>query len=172
MRIKLTLSPDGIKRAQEEVLAYKDLLDERLEEFVQRLAAIGVNAAYEKFSTAQYDGTNDVEVHMEQNGKVARVVAEGKAVAFIEFGTGVNYPEHASRLYRHGTYGRGQGADPGYWIYSGVPGTNGSPVLTANGTERSGAYWSRGNPPAEAMWSAATEMATQITQIWREVMRK
>lgn len=172
MRIKLTLSPDGIKRAQEEVLAYKSLLDERLEEFVRRLADIGVDVASAKFSTAQYDGDNDVTVHMEQNGKVARVVAEGKAVAFIEFGTGIAYPEHPSGSYKHGTYGRGQGANPNGWVYNGSPGSRGQPVIGRDGLERPGVYRSRGNPPAEAMWSAATEMAAQITQIWREVMRK
>lgn len=171
MRIKVRLSPAGIKAAQDELARYKVLLNERMELFVRRLAEIGLNVASIRFEVAQYDGDNDVTVHIEQNGAVARVVASGKSVAFIEFGTGVRYPEHPSGLYGHGTYGKGQGANPKGWVYSGSPGTGGMPVRGRNGAEKPGVYRTYGNPPAEAMWTAATEMAAQITQVWREVMR-
>lgn len=171
MTIKVTLSPSGIKKAQDELARYKTKLNERLDRFRARLVELGMNVAYIRFSTALYDGDNDVTVHIEFDGNVARVVAEGKAVAFIEFGTGTNYPEHASGRYAHGSYGKGQGANSKGWIYSGVPGTGGIPVLGKDGAERSGVYRTFGNPPAEAMWTAATDMASQITQIWEEVMR-
>lgn len=172
MRIRVKLSPDGIKEAQDALAAYKLELKDRLSVFVRILADVGLNVAAVRFSAAQYDGDNDVVVYVEQNGATARVVADGKSVAFIEFGTGVRYPSHASGKYPHGTYGRGQGSNPKGWIYRGDQGTGGIPVLRRDGSERPGIYRTFGNPPAEAMWTAAADMAAQITQAWEEAMRR
>lgn len=171
MNIKVSLSAAGISRAQKDLARYKQDVKNRVNRFVARLAELGMTVATIRFQAAQYDGDNDVAVYVEADGRVARVVAEGKAVAFIEFGTGVRYPEHASGTYAHGTYGKGQGANPKGWIYKGDPGTGGIPVLRKDGSERDGVYRTFGNPPAEAMWTAATDMASQITQVWEEVMR-
>ena len=170
MIIKVKLSPSGIKKAQSEVRDYKRRVDAKLTEFIRRLSAIGLNVAQARFSTALYDGVNDVTVYVEQDGTKAYIIAEGSAVAFIEFGTGVAFPEHGSGLFKHGSYGSGKGSNPNGWVYNGSPGTGGMPLYDRKGNERSGVYRTKGNPPAEAMWTAVTEMAAQITQVWREVM--
>lgn len=165
MRIKVRLSPQSIKQAQKEIQEYKAALNSRLQEFAKRLAMEGYEVARMRFSTAQYDGDNDVTVRVEQNGTKARIVASGKSVLFIEFGTGVAYPEHPSGEFSHGTYGKGKGKNPNGWAYRGEPGTGGKPI-----PGRDGVYRTKGNPPAEAMWGATTKMAESVERIWREVM--
>lgn len=170
MRIKVRLSPAGVKQAQKELKQYRTLLNSRLKEFARRLAEEGYQVAKLRFSSAVYDGENDVSVVLEQDGTKARIVASGKSVLFIEFGTGVAYPEHPSGMYAHGTYGSKKGANPKGWVYEGEPGTGGQPVTDRKGNVKAGVYRTKGNPPAEAMWSATTEMVAKIEQIWHEVM--
>lgn len=172
MRIKVRLSPAGIKQAQKELKAYKSSFDKRLREFVNRLAEEGLQVAKLRFSTAAYDGDNDVVVRVEQDGTKAKIIASGKAVLFIEFGTGVSYREHDSWLYAHGTYGDKKGANPNGWVYAGEPGTGGQLVTDRKGNPKEGVYHTKGNPPAEAMWDATTAMDTRIQLIWDEVMRR
>lgn len=166
MVIRLRLSEAGIKDALRQVEDYKAELNRRVETFVGRLAAVGLNVASVKFQNAEYAGNNDVTCRVEQDGAHATILAEGQAVAFIEFGTGVAYPEHPSGEFAHGTYGKGRGANPNGWAYKGEQGTSGRPI-----PGKPGVYRTRGNPPAMAMWDASTEMAAKVTEIWREVMR-
>lgn len=165
MRIKVRLSQKGIKQAQRELQEYRQALNSRLQEFARRLAMEGYEVAKLRFSAAEYDGDNDVTVRVEQNGTKARIIASGKSVLFIEFGTGVAYPEHPSGEFAHGTYGKGKGKNPNGWAYRGEPGTGGKPI-----PGRDGVYRTKGNPPAEAMWGATTKMAESVERIWREVM--
>lgn len=91
MKIKISLG--NISEAIKQVEAYKQSLADKQREFLQRLAEIGVSEASARFSTAQYDGTNDVKVDAPEwidENKIA-VRAVGNAVTFIEFGTGVFY---------------------------------------------------------------------------------
>lgn len=165
MRIKVRLSPKGIKQAQRELQEYRKALNRRLQEFARRLAMEGYEVARLRFSSAAYDGDNDVTVRVELNGTKARIIASGKSVLFIEFGTGVLYPEHPSGEFAHGTYGKGKGKNPNGWAYRGEPGTGGKQI-----PGRDGVYRTKGNPPAEAMWGATTKMAESVERIWREVM--
>lgn len=165
MRIKVRLSEKGIQQARKELQAYKAAVNERMKEFSRRLAMEGYEVARIRFSAAQYDGDNDVTVRVEQDGKKARIIASGKSVLFIEFGTGVEYPEHPSGEFAHGTYGKGKGKNPNGWAYRGEPGTGGKPI-----PGRDGVYRTKGNPPAEAMWGATTKMVESVERIWREVM--
>ena len=131
-------------------------------EFTRRLAEIGVSVASAGFSTADYDGVNDVVVSMEKTATGYNVVASGKTVGFIEFGTGVRYPEWDGSDVEytpppHGSYGKGQGKNPwGWWFRS------------HDGAMAQHTY---GNPPAEAMLTARNQMIERVTAIAREVWR-
>lgn len=165
MVIRLRLSEQGIKDAVTQTEAYKAELNRRVELFAQRLAEVGLAVAKVRFANAEYAGNNDVTCRVESDGTRATIIAEGQAVAFIEFGTGKAYAEHPSGLYAHGTYGQGKGSNPNGWAYYGVPGTAGEAI-----PGRPGVYRTKGNPPAQAMWMATTEMADRVTSVWREVM--
>ena len=152
----------SIATALKQVQQYKKDFAAKEKEFVRRLAEIGVRVAQSGFSTADYDGVNDVSVSMVQTGNGYSVVASGETVGFIEFGTGVKHPEwdDTDMDYtppKHGTYGKGQGANPhGWWFKQ---------------NEGGKARHTYGNRPAEAMRTARDEMVERVTQIAREVWK-
>lgn len=156
------LNPDSFKAAYKQMKEYERSLDKKCAELARRLAEIGVSVAEAGFSTADYDGTNDVVVVMRRNKTGAQVIAKGATVGFIEFGTGKKFPEYNSAGLEytppaHGTYGKGKGANPKGWFFSNSPGS---------------AQHTQGNPPAEAMLTARNVMLERITQIAREVFRE
>ena len=130
--------------------------------FIKRLAEIGVSVASTGFATADYDGINDVSVRLEETANGVAVVAAGSTVGFIEFGTGVRYPEwdNSGMEYtppKHGTYGKGRGKNPHGWYFK--------------QNEGGAARHTYGNPPAEAMLTARDEMISRVAQIAREVWK-
>jgi hypothetical protein len=164
--MKITVNPfdpKSIDSAIQMVKQYKRDFEAKESEFLLRLSEIGVRVAQSGFATADYDGVNDVVVSMERTNNGYSVVASGKTVGFIEFGTGVKHPEwdNTGMDYtppKHGTYGKGHGADldnqgnpKGWWFASG--------------------RHTYGNTPAEAMRTARDEMVENVIRIAREVWR-
>ena len=163
MRIVINpFDPKSIAQAEKLVRQYKTDFERKEQEFVRRLAEIGVSIASAGFSTADYDGVNDVVVGLQKTENGYAVVASGKTVGFIEFGTGVRYPEWDGSDVEytpppHGSYGKGQGKNPWGWWF--------------RGSEGAVAQHTYGNMPAEAMLTARNQMIEQVTAIAREVFR-
>jgi hypothetical protein len=163
--MKIVINPfdkKSIENAERIVRQYKKDFEVKEAEFTRRLAEIGVSVASAGFATADYDGVNDVVVSMERTKTGYNVVASGKTVGFIEFGTGVRYPEWdgADVEYTpppHGSYGKGQGKNPHGWWFKGSDGAV--------------ARHTYGNQPAEAMLTARNQMIERVTDIAREVWR-
>lgn len=139
---------------------YRNTLNDRLRLFMEALANIGVDYAKASFSTAIYDGDNDVSVQwVRDDENTLRVVAEGNAVLFIEFGTGLiggGHPDAPAMGYGPGTWsdgpnGKRQWTRPDGWIYE-------------HHTDRT-----HGNPPSESMRGAADIMRERIAEIALEV---
>lgn len=156
------LDPKSVEEAIRMIAEFKEDFEAKEQEFTRRLAEIGVRVAQSGFSTADYDGVNDVVVTMVRTGNGYSVVASGEAVGFIEFGTGVKYPEwnNTGMDYTppaHGTYGKGQGKNPhGWWFRQNDGGR---------------ATHTYGNHPAEAMLTARNEIIERAIQIAREVWK-
>lgn len=162
--MKIVVNPldkKSIEQAIQEVNRYKTWVQEKEELLRQRLAMIGASVASIEFSRAIYNGTNDVSVRVENDGKTATIYAEGSKVAFIEFGSGLKYggghPMNAEfgtgpGTYSDGPYGKGHWDDEKGWWYA------------------SGQH-SFGNPPAMAMVHARDTVIEQYTRIAREVFR-
>lgn len=138
--------------------------------FADRLAQEGMEIASIKFSQAVYDGTNDVSVTVEPRGNNVRaVVATGGATLFIEFGTGVTYPDdhpEAGELgMKRGEYGQGHGKQHS-WGYYGDPGTNGVLKEKKNGGF---VVITHGNPANMPMYETVKELQDRLTGIAKEV---
>lgn len=147
-------------------------LQAKANELARRLAEVGAETAQTLFYSAQYDGTNDVTVRSEAAPGGYRVVAEGEAVAFIEFGSGVlqpPYPSDAAITHPRGSYGQGKGANPNGWVYVGDPGTDGIQMYGRKGVPKEGVYRTKGNPPAAAMYYAVKAMRDAAPSIAKEV---
>lgn len=163
--MKIRIDPfdkSSINEAVRRLQQYEKEFVVKEREFVRRLTEIGVSVAELGFSMADYDGTNDVLISQTQNGSRAAIIAYGKTVGFIEFGTGVKFKEYDSSSAEftppaHGTYGKGRGKNPKGWFFKEYDG----------GVARR----TYGNPPAEAMLTARDVMAQRVAQIAREVWK-
>ena len=162
--MKIVVDPfdqKSIDNAIKELDRYQRWVHEKEEVLRQRLAQLGATVASIEFSRAIYNGTNDVTVRVDDNGRKATIFAEGSAVLFIEFGSGAKYggghPDAGKFGYGPGTYsdgpeGKGRWDDPNGWYF-------------AHGQH------SFGNPPAMAMVHARDAILEQLTAIAREVFQ-
>ena len=160
--MKIVINPldsKSVSDAIKELDRYKRWVQEKEKLLRQRLAQLGASVASIEFSRAIYNGTKDVSVRVEDNGRKATIYAEGSAVLFIEFGSGERYggghPDAGKFGYGPGTYsdgpdGKGKWDDPGGWYF-------------AHGQH------SFGNPPAMAMIHARDTILEQLIAIAREV---
>ena len=162
--MKIVIDPfdsKSVSAAIKELYKYKRWVQEKEEILRQRLAQLGATVASIEFSRAIYNGTNDVSVRVDDNGRKATIFAEGSAVLFIEFGSGEKYggghPDAGKFGYGPGTWsggpnGKGKWDDPNGWYF-------------AHGQH------SFGNPPAMAMVHARDAILEQLTAIAREVFK-
>lgn len=169
-KVAITLSGREIDRLLREVEDWKNWLLDRTTVFLGRVAQEGMEIASAKFEQAVYDGTNDVSVTVEPRGNNVRaVVATGKATLFIEFGTGVTYPDNhpeAGELgMKRGEYGQGHGKQQS-WGYYGEPGTNGLLKEKKNGGF---VVITHGNPANMPMYETVKELQDRLTEIAKEV---
>ena len=176
MKIKVRLSDAGLKQAEEDILKYKTTLNRKARALAFRLSWLGLEVAKIRFENAKYAGSNDVKCHINQKDKTCTIVAEGKSVAFIEFGTGVTHQGWGAagtvgplplpdNIGEHGTYGKENGKHK-RWYYYGDPGNDANTVMYK---DKGTLVITSGNEPAMAMWGAVEEMASQVEATWREV---
>ena len=158
--IKMNLSVSSIEDAIKQLTAYRNSLDTKKDMLLEKLANIGVKEASVRFTTAMYDGINDSSVSLEIISNGYAIVAEGHAVAFIEFGSGVYhnsgepYPNpRPEGIVGIGEYGKGYGKRQAW----GFKDASGELVIT------------HGNPAAMPMWYASEEMRSNILKIAKEV---
>ena len=96
MKIKVRLSDAGLRDAERQIREYETTLNKKAQEFAKSLADKGLDVAKVRFANAEYAGSNDVSCRVEQNGNICTIIAEGKSVAFIEFGTGAHHKDMAA----------------------------------------------------------------------------
>lgn len=170
--VEVPLSVAGINKAIKAVEDYKSWLQEKSALLLNRLTEEGYHVASMKFTQAVYDGTNDASVSVENRGMSLRaVVAIGSSVLFIEFGTGVtypdNHPEAAKNGFSHGSYGKGFGKQSS-WGYYGDAGTNGVVKTKKNGQE---VVITKGNPANMSMYETVKELKARLPALVREVFQ-
>jgi hypothetical protein len=158
--ISMSLSSKSIQEGIKELKAYRKSLDAKKDKLLEELARVGVKEASVRFTTAIYDGVNDSSVTLEPIKDGYCIKAEGKAVAFIEFGAGVYhnpgepYPNpRPSGIVGIGEYGKGHGKRQAW----GFRDESGELVIT------------HGNPAAMPLWYASEEMRNSVRQKFVEV---
>lgn len=168
--VKVPLSQRGIDTLLREIESYTVWLKERSQVLLDRLAHAGFEVASARFAKAAYDGTNDASVSMEMRSEGVRaVVAVGASVLFIEFGTGVTYPDNhpqAAELgMKRGEYGKGHGKQSS-WGYYGDPGTNGVVKMKKDGRT---VVITHGNPANMPMYETVKELEAMLPELVKEV---
>ena len=176
MKIKVRLSDAGLRDAEHQIQEHKTTLNKKAKALAFRLSWLGLEVAKIRFANAKYSGSNDVKCHINQKDNTCTIIAEGKAVAFIEFGTGATHQGWGAagtvgplplpyKIGEHGTYGKGNGKRD-YWSYYGDPGNDANTVMYK---DKGTLVITSGNDAAMAMWGAVEEMASQVEATWREV---
>lgn len=168
--VKVPLSQRGIDTLLREIESYTVWLKERSQVLLDRLAQAGFEVASARFAKAVYDGTNDASVSLETRSEGVRaVVAVGASVLFIEFGTGVTYPDNhpqAAELgMKRGEYGKGHGKQSS-WGYYGDPGTNGVVKTKKDGST---VVITHGNPANMPMYETVKELEAMLPELVKEV---
>lgn len=168
--VKVPLSQRGIDTLLREIESYTVWLKERSQVLLDRLTQAGFEIASARFAKAAYDGTNDASVSMEMRSEGVRaVVAVGASVLFIEFGTGVTYPDNhpqAAELgMKRGEYGKGHGKQSS-WGYYGDPGTNGVVKMKKDGST---VVITHGNPANMPMYETVKELEAMLPELVKEV---
>lgn len=158
--ITMNLSSSSIQNAIRELKSFRDSIDAKMDKLLEELAYIGVKEASVRFTTAIYDGVNDSSVSLEPIKDGYCIKAEGRAVAFIEFGAGVYhnpgepYPNpRPAGIVGIGEYGKGYGKRNAW----GFRDESGELVIT------------HGTPAAMPMWYASEEMRSAILKTFKEV---
>ena len=158
--IRCTLDSEDIARAVKELKQFKQEFLSKEKRLLEGLAEIGLKEASVRFTTAMYDGINDVSVSLNPIGNGYAIMAEGSAVAFIEFGAGVYhntgepYPNpRPNGVVGIGEYGKGKGKQRAW----GYLDENNEVVIT------------RGNPAAMPMWYASEDIKNSILRVVKEV---
>lgn len=173
--IKIQLSEASVKSAIKQLEDYKKSLPVKMDRIIQRIAeeilipAINVNMA-----SVEYSGTKpSITVTSEKLGECKwAVVSSGEGLCFIEFGTGVTYPDDHPKAAElgmiRGSYGQGKGKQL-TWGYYGEPGTLGKVVKT---TDKGDLVLTHGNPANKPVWNAISTLkqsTAKINQIAKEV---
>lgn len=169
--VTVNLTARSIDNAIRELDNWRRWLTEKTAEFLRALADEGVQIASAHFSKAEYDGTNDVACQVEERGenRIA-VLALGGATLFIEFGTGVRYPDNHPEAGQHGmvrgAYGHRLGRLQQGWRYTGDPGSHGE-VITEG--KHAGEVHTYGNPANMCMYMTVRELEEKFEEIARRV---
>lgn len=170
----MSVKVKGLEELKKETTDYRKTMVDRKKKCLRKLADIGELSAALDFSTAMYDGTNDVIVSSKWNGSNQIVVsAKGEAVTFIEFGTGLVYmnDENGSEAEAirqelgmiRGEYGKGRGSEDS-WVYLGEAGSNGYQLSN-------GAILTHGNIANRCMYEAYKAIEKNLVKTVEEAFR-
>lgn len=155
--ITVDLSVSGINELKKYLREYNKWIKAKSEELCKRLAEMGATKAELNFDSAIYDGTEDHDVAAVPQGELSyKVVASGKTVLFVEFGSGLigyGHPEASANSMGPGTYpGKGHWDDPNGWYY-------------AHGKH------TYGNPPNMPMYNTVKELEQDLERVVMEVFK-
>lgn len=98
-KISFGLSPDAIKDAVDYLETYKKWVNQKIDELMIRLAAVGLETARVYFQQGATEGNEAPETWVEPIENGFKIIARGKDVFFIEFGAGDaagNHPDAAN----------------------------------------------------------------------------
>lgn len=162
MEITIDLfNPASIQKALAILEGYKQSLTTKQTELIENAVRKSADAANQVY--VHHPGDHGIasafySVENGADGVTGTVTATAPAgeIGFIEFGTGIHHPEWDSSQVpytppEHGSYGKGQGRDPGWWYYNNWP--------------------TDGRDPASAMLVARQTMIDSVLDDAREVFR-
>ncbi len=170
---------NGLDKAIAQIKKVEKEIEDKIAKLVERLAEHGLLVAQIYYSTAEYAGDNDVVVRAQRiSDNSWKIIAEGNATLFIEFGTGVTMPDapqaraelKSGNPVGHGEYGQGKGAHEKGWFYPGTVG-NIAPSNTEPSYKYPGLIHTYGNPATPAMYYTQNQLHRIVNKTAKEIFR-
>ncbi len=164
-----------LQKAIDAIEELEERINQKTKLFMERLAEVGITEARANFDTALYDGHNDVKVDSTPewvDEETLLIKAQGQAIAFIEFGTGVWntgwHPKAVEHGAHRGEYGQGKGQNKA-WGYYGDPSQANSGTAHIVDGSKGTVIVTRGNDPNYCMYDAGQAMRREVERIAKEV---
>ena len=164
--LKSNLSNRSIQNLIKELEEYKDVIVDKNDLFIKKLAETGIPVIELNISSVQGDSNKNHNTYIKLNSygdySRATLVCEGRDILFIEFGSGIYYnglvgtslnPKGKELGYTIGSYGKGKGKQNTWGYYS----DSGELVL------------SHGTQATMPMYKASLEIKQKTIQIAKEV---
>lgn len=168
--LNMSLNSKSMDRVIQQLTDYSNSLEYKCEQFVERLADIGINVAMMTLAAdgqgdsprgADFKFTSTKHGFGTGNEIVGKITATGDGLIFWEFGAGNvfntnnEHPKASQFGFGVGTYpGQTHVPDPGYWYYR---------------DENGDAVRSYGTQATMPMYKASIEMITKIRDVAKEV---
>ena len=163
MRIQVDVfDENSVKQAVKQINKYKRDILKKEQMLLQRLEQYGATRVSIGFARSVFTEDQEpivVSSYFASNNVVC-IQANGKDVAFVEFGAGVRFGqgyqgERPEGIVGIGEYGKGRGKNPKGWWYS------------KDGESKH----SYGNPPAQVFYNTMNDLAEKVEDIAREVFK-
>lgn len=180
--MKASIEISGLNEVVSNLQKLQDDLKLKGDELATRLGQLGVRIATMYYAQGVYAGYNDVEVTLDETGKLgtAKIVAAGYAVLFIEFGTGITKEDatdaraelKSGKVVGHGEFGDKHGADPDGWYYPATKGLGPHPPDDSQYADKNQTFiHTFGNDATPAMYWTRRDLIQNIENIAREVFK-
>ena len=177
MVIKMSLDPEDIDRAIEEIKGFKQDFLKKVDKFRLRVAEEIATNAQALFNTSTIEdviGGDEnratprnakVDVSVKDSGNISVVVANGKDAIWCEFGAGVYHNGSAGNSpnpwggelgYVIGGYGKGNGTRSAWGFY-------------VDPDSKTGLTITRGTPATMPLYRSAEKVTGMVTRIAKEV---
>ena len=126
MKKTITINLADLDQAKKDLEAYQKELDQKMKEAIEEMATKTKEQLENSYGEipVRAGPIENLVVDKTINGNSATIFANGKNIAFIEFGTGIAMPSHTLQaqvegVVGHGQYGKKKGANPkGWWFTS------------------------------------------------------
>ena len=159
--MEISIKAKNLNRVLKDVEDRTQAIKDKTTEMVRQTTELGEKEASANFSRADYDGTNDVRVTSRVYKKTGTVTAKGTKTLFIEFGTGIifpnDHPEATGLNVEHGSWSEGP-EGKGHWD-------------DINGWFFKHGQHSYGNPANRCMYNAKKEVERNAQKIARRVFK-
>ena len=170
-QIHVELTEESIDRALRELVKFQKWIEDGTQRLLELIGERGKVYADTEYLSALTIGDEIPEVTYSVSGNTVTVTASGADVLFIEFGTGVTYPEsHPDPLagqYPHGEYGYGLGKLKSGWRFPETPGADADGLAWPD-PKHEGYMKTYGNPANASLYNARTQIEDTFLELAKE----
>ena len=160
----------GLNETLKRLMKIAEAVNVEKGKLLENLVFDGVVIAKEEVPVDTGELRDSIHGKMYPSKMKGEIIAETDHSIFVEFGTGVHYPNSHPQAgefgIAHGTYGRGLGNND-YWFYTGQPGNAGGELAYGH----TNSTITHGNPANMPMYNTGKDMKNEIMRIVRDVFK-